>query len=138
MAPTLVDSCVLLDVVLEDPTWMGWSARVLADVADQGPVLINPIVYAEVAAAYASVEEVDEFLPPSEYLRDPLPFRAGFLAAKAFVRYRRVGGQKRSPLPDFYIGAHAAVSGYRLLTRDARRFRTYFPKLTLIAPAERP
>jgi predicted nucleic acid-binding protein len=112
-----------------------WSAAALAEAADGAGLVINPIVYAEVSAAYATVEEVDERLPVSAYRREPLPFRAGFLAGKAFVSYRRRGGSKRSPLPDFYVGAHAAVHGYRLLTRDPKRFRTYFPKLDLIAPA---
>ncbi len=97
-------------------------------------LVVNPIVFAEVSAVYATVEEVERVLPPKEFLRDPLPYDAAFLAGKAFVAYRRRGGKARAPLPDFYVGAHAAVCGYRLLTRDARRYRTYFPRLDVIAP----
>ena len=101
---------------------------------DGGRAVINPLVYAEVSAGYETVEELDELLPASDYEREPVPYVAGFAASKAFLRYRRSGGDKRSPLPDFYIGAHAAVAGYRLLTRDARRYRTYFPTVHIIAP----
>jgi predicted nucleic acid-binding protein len=131
---TLVDSCVLLDLVTQDATWLEWSSEALADAADTGPVVINPIVYAEVSADFSSVEDLDDALATSDYRREPLPFVAGFLAGKAFVDYRRRGGTKRSPLADFYIGAHAAVSGYRLLTRDTNRYRTYFPTVHLLAP----
>ncbi len=131
---TLVDSCVLLDIALDDVKWAEWSASRLAEAADTGSLVINPIIYAEVSAGYATIEETDDFLPPPDFRREQLPYTAGFLAGKAFVRYRRAGGTKKSPLPDFYIGAHAAVSGYRLLTRDANRYATYFPKVKLIAP----
>jgi predicted nucleic acid-binding protein len=131
---TLVDSCVLLDVATEDAQWADWSADRIAEAIDAGRVVINPIVYAEVSVGYQSVEELDEFLPAGDYEREPLPYRAGFAAGKAYLRYRRSGGSKRAPMPDFYIGAHAAVAGYRLLTRDSSRFRTYFPKLHLIVP----
>ncbi len=131
---TLVDSCVLLDMVLEDPTWMAWSMNALAAAADQGPLAINPIIYAEVSVGYAAVEDVDAFLPSEDYAREPLPYRAGYLAGKAYLRYRQAGGTKRSPLPDFYIGAHAAVAGYRVLTRDKARYASYFPTVTVIAP----
>jgi hypothetical protein len=132
---TLVDSCVLLDVVTEDARWADWSANRIAEALDAGRVVINPLIYAEVSVGYQSVEELDGFLPASAYEREALPYRAGFAAGKAFLRYRRSGGSKRSPLPDFYIGAHAAVAGYRLLTRDASRYRSHFPKLDLIDPA---
>ncbi|GAB3963705.1 type II toxin-antitoxin system VapC family toxin [Actinoallomurus acanthiterrae] len=131
---TLVDSCVLLDLALEDPTWSEWSAHALVAAADEGPLAINPIIYAEVSLGYSAVEDVDTFLPAEDYFREPLPYQAGFLAGKAFVRYRRAGGAKQSPLPDFYIGAHAAVAGYRLLTRDKARYATHFPKVPLITP----
>ena len=131
---TLVDSCVLLDLALTDPRWAQWSAAAVAEAADAGPLVINPLIYAEVSAGYERVEDLDDVLPTSDFRREPLPYRAGFLAGKAYVRYRKADGRKRSPLPDFYIGAHAAVAGYRLLTRDAARYRTYFPRLTLIAP----
>jgi predicted nucleic acid-binding protein len=131
---TLVDSCVLLDLALDDSTWADWSASALAAAADEGPLAINPIIYAEVSVGYAGIEDVEVFLPSDDYRRESLPYQAAFLAGKAFVRYRRSGGAKRSPLSDFYIGAHAAVAGYRLLTRDKGRYSTYFPKVPLIAP----
>jgi predicted nucleic acid-binding protein len=131
---TLVDSCVLLDLALEDPTWAEWSANALVAAADEGPLAINPIIYAEVSVGYSAVEDLDTLLPAEDYRREALPYQAGFLAGKAFIRYRRAGGAKRSPLPDFYIGAHAAVAGYRLLTRDKARYATYFPKVRLITP----
>ncbi|HTX81611.1 MAG TPA: type II toxin-antitoxin system VapC family toxin [Streptosporangiaceae bacterium] len=132
---TLVDSCVLLDVITGDKRWADWSAEQIANAIDSGRVVINPLVYAEVSVGYETVEELEELLPASDYEREPLPYVAGFAAGKAFLRYRRLGGDKRSPLPDFYIGAHAAVAGYRLLTRDARRYRTYFPAVHIIAPS---
>ncbi|WP_330229499.1 type II toxin-antitoxin system VapC family toxin [Nocardia sp. NBC_00508] len=131
---TLVDSCVLLDVLTDDPKWADWSDDAIAEARDLGFTVINPIVYAEVAAGFDSIEELDAALPESELERVDLPYQAGFVAGKAFLAYRRRGGEKRSPLPDFYIGAHAAVSGYRLLTRHTSRFRTYFPNLELITP----
>jgi predicted nucleic acid-binding protein len=132
---TLVDSCVILDVATGDPRWADWSADRIAEALDAGRVVINPLIYAEVSVGYSSVEELDDLLPASDYQREPLPYRAGFAAGKAYLRYRRSGGGKLSPMPDFYIGAHAAVAGYRLLTRDASRYQTYFPKLELIVPA---
>jgi predicted nucleic acid-binding protein len=131
---TLIDSCVLLDVITGDARWADWSAEQIGAAMDLGRVVINPLIYAEVSVGYETLEELDELLPATDYEREPLPFVAGFAAGKAFVRYRRSGGGKRSPLPDFYIGAHAALAGYRLLTRDARRYRTYFPSLDVIAP----
>jgi len=103
---------------------------------DAGRVVINPLIYAEVSVGYQTVEELEELLPAADYEREPLPYLAGFAAGKAFVRYRRGGGEKRSPMPDFYIGAHAAITGYRLLTRDVRRYRTYFPTIDIIAPPQ--
>jgi predicted nucleic acid-binding protein len=131
----MIDSCVLLDVIAIDPQWADWSAGQIAAAMDAGRVVINPLIYAEVSVGYRSIEELDELLPAGDYEREPLPYLAGFAAGKAFVRYRRGGGDKRSPMPDFYIGAHAAVAGYRLLTRVARRYRTYFPSIGVIAPA---
>ncbi|HEY7723820.1 MAG TPA: type II toxin-antitoxin system VapC family toxin [Anaeromyxobacteraceae bacterium] len=129
----LVDSNVILDVATEDPGWGEWSSRELARAADRSILVINPIVFAEVSVGFDRVEDLEEALPPEVYRRDPLPYQAAFLAGKCFLAYRRRGG-RRSPLPDFYIGAHAAVAGHQLLTRDAARYRTYFPRLTLIAP----
>src|SRR5258707_8236480 len=136
---TVVDSSVILDIVTEDPAWSQWSADALAMALDYGVVVINPIVYAEVSVGFDRIEDLDDAVPAEEFRREALPYEAGFLAGKAFLAYRRRGGQKSSPLPDFYIGAHAAVRGYRLLTRDAANYRTYFPTVTLIAPQpERP
>lgn len=101
-----------------------------------GEVVINPLVYAEVSVRFESVEDLNERIPTSDLARESLPYAAGFLAGKAFLRYRRAGGTKRSPLPDFYIGAHAAVKRYRLLTRDARRYRTCYPTLDLVCPKQ--
>lgn len=100
----------------------------------QRPSAPTAIIYAEVAARFDRIEDLEAALPDDYYQRQPLPWEAAFLASRSFVRYRRGGGQRRSPLPDFYIGAHAALAGMTLLTRDARRYRTYFPTLRLIAP----
>ena len=134
MAGTLVDSNVILDVATEDAEWIDWSAAMLEDAGERGPLLINPVIFGEVSIRYATIEEVDEAIPATYYTRAALPWEAAFLAAKAFERYRRAGGARRSPLPDFFIGAHAAVAGLTLLTRDPKRYRTYFPKLRIIAP----
>lgn len=134
MDAVLVDSNVLLDVATNDPAWGQWSAEALERTADEAILVINPLVYAEVSIGFDAIEDLEAALPVDLYRREELPYEAGFLAGKCFLRYRRAGGLKRSPLPDFYIGAHAAVAGYRLLTRDATRYLTYFPNLTLIAP----
>lgn len=131
---TLVDSNVLLDILTEDPTWSPWSIPALAAARDAGTLVINPIVYAEVSVRFARIEELDAAIPATDFLREELPYSAGFLAGKAYIRYRRQGGTKNSPIADFYIGAHAAVCDYDLLTRDTARYRTYFPKLALVAP----
>lgn len=131
---TLVDSSVLLDVLTDDRRWATWSSAALADAADAGTLVINPIVYAEISAGFERIEDLDDAVPESDVVREPLPWDAGFLAAKAYLAYRRRGGERRSPLPDFYIGAHAAVRGHRLLTRDAARYRTYFPSVELMTP----
>ena len=134
MTPVLVDSNVLLDVATGDATWSAWSSRMLEQAADHAVLVINPLVYAEVSIGFAAIEELEAALPSDLYRREALPYEAAFLAGKCFLAYRRGGGTKRSPLPDFYIGAHAAIAGYRLLTRDATRYRSHFPKLDLIAP----
>ena len=131
----LVDSNVLIDVAEEDPVWGEWSRAALERVADRVVARgERPSIYAEVSASYARVEELERFMPAALYRREHLPWEAAFLAGKAHLAYRRRGGQARAPLPDFYIGAHAAVCGHRLLTRDATRYRTYFPRLDIIAP----
>jgi len=134
LTATLVDTNVLVDYLDEDEEWCDWSAAMLSDAAVRGALVINPIVYAELSVRYARVEELEQALPHDYFIRAHLPWAAAFLAGKCFAQYRRRGGVKRSPLPDFYIGAHAAVTGMTLLTRDARRYRTYFPKLKIIAP----
>lgn len=134
MKPVLVDSNVILDVVQEESRWTAWSTSAIERFADEVGLVVNPIIYAEVSIGYRRVEEVEAVLPVDLYRREALPFEAAFLAGKAFLTYRRSGGNRTSPLPDFYIGAHAAVRGYRLLTRDTRRFRTHFPTVELIAP----
>lgn len=130
----LVDSNVIIDVLTEDPMWRRWSETALADAADREEVAINPIIYAEIASGFATMAELDDRLGPEAFRRLPLPYEAGFVAGRAFVEYRRRGGLRTSPLPDFYIGAHAAVEGLALLTRDARRYAGYFPKLRLVSP----
>ena len=134
MTTTLVDSNVLIDFLRDESEWFDWSASMLADAGERGMIAVNPIIYAEVAVGYDRIEDVELALPREYFLRLAMPFEAAFLAAKAFQRYRRRGGVRRSPLPDFFIGAHAAVAGLTLLTRDPRRYRTYFPKLKIIAP----
>jgi len=135
VTPVIVDSNVLLDIITDDPAWSAWSSRALELVAGEAIVVINALIYAEVSIGFASIEALEEALPPALFRREHLPYEAAFLACKAFLRYRKAGGTRRSPLPDFYVGAHAAVAGYRLLTRDASRYRTYFPTLEVIAPA---
>jgi predicted nucleic acid-binding protein len=134
LTSVLVDSNVLLDVATDDPHWGDWSRVTLERVADDSILVINPLVYAEVSIGFPTIEALEAALPAELYRREGLPYEAAFLACKCFLRYRRQGGAKRSPLPDFYIGAHAAVARHRLLTRDATRYRTYFPKLDVIAP----
>ncbi|HVT25995.1 MAG TPA: type II toxin-antitoxin system VapC family toxin [Rhizomicrobium sp.] len=134
MTAILVDANVLLDIMTEDAQWYAWSADALARAADRHRLVINPIIYAEVSVRYSRIEDLEAALPRTMFEREALPYEAAFLAGKSFVTYRRKGGTKRSPLPDFFIGAHAAVAGYSLMTRDATRYRSYFPKLSLIAP----
>jgi len=133
-AGTLVDSHVLLDILTEDPRWENWSTDALADAAEAGPLYINPIVYSEVSIRFSTVEALEDALPPQDYRREPIPGAAAFLAGKVFLDYRRNRGTRSTTLPDFFIGAHAAVAGFDLLTRDVGRYRTYFPTVTVIAP----
>jgi predicted nucleic acid-binding protein len=130
----LIDSNVLLDVLTESPPWWSWSSAALREAANRASLVVNPIIYAEVSVRFSSMEELDALLAKSDLVREPVPYAAAFLAGKAFLDYRRRGGVRRSPLPDFFIGAHAAVARYELLTRDPARYRTYFPSVTLIAP----
>jgi predicted nucleic acid-binding protein len=130
----LVDSNVLLDVATEDPDWFDWSSGALAAAAHEAPLVINPLIYAEVSVGFTRIEDLERAIPASMFRREALPYEAAFLAGKAFLRYRRRGGTKETPLPDFYIGAHAAIAGFRLLTRDVTRYQTYFPSVELISP----
>ena len=130
----LVDANVLIDIATDDPRWGPWSANALTEAGRGRGLVLSPIVYAEVSVAYERIEEVDAFLPPSVFRREDPPWEAAFLAGKAHLAYRRRGGERRTPMPDFFIGAHAAVRGHILLTRDRGRFETYFPTLTIIAP----
>lgn len=134
MSAILVDSNVILDIFTEDPRWYDWSAESLVKCADETSLAINPIVYSEVSLRFKTIEELEEVLPRDAFHRLSLPWEAAFLAGKCFVKYRSGGGARRSPLPDFYIGAHAAVADMGLLTRDPGRYRTYFPTLRLISP----
>jgi predicted nucleic acid-binding protein len=136
ITPVLVDSCVLLDVLLDDPRWGSWSAEQLERLADEAVLVINPVVYAEVSVGFKRIEDLESALPSEWIARFPIPWEAAFLAGKCFVKYRKAGGTRSAPLPDFFIGAHAAVQCLRLLTRDARRYASYFPTVELIAPLD--
>lgn len=130
----LVDSNVLIDVLTGDPAHFAWSSARLAEIVDEGRAAINPVVFAEVSVGFPTMEAADSALPRATFRRLDLPWKAAFLAGQAFVAYRRRGGARLAPLPDFYIGAHALVAELPLLTRDPARFKTYFPELALIAP----
>ena len=134
MSGFLCDTNVLLDIATADPIWLPWSEKQLREASAQGPILINPIIYAELAPAFASAADLDRWLQPTVFQRLPLPYAAGWLASQAFLKYRRSGGGKTSPLPDFYIGAHAEIEGRKLITRDSVRYRTYFPNVVLVTP----
>ena len=135
---TLVDASVLLDIARNDPAWVGWSSAHLNGRAAQGPLVINDVVYAEVSVTFERMEETDAFLREAGFKVERTPRPALFLAARAHVRYRRRGGTRHGVLPDFFIGAHAAVRGVPLLTRDPRRYKDYFPTLRVIAPEPLP
>lgn len=131
----LVDTNVLLDIATQDPVWFAWSSGQLARLINNREAAINPVIYAELAPLYRSARELDlNLVPPSDFRRLPLPFSVGFPTARAFQAYRKSGGQRTSPLPDFFIGAHAEAEGLVLLTRDATRYRTYFPAVKLLCP----
>lgn len=134
MTSVLVDSNVLIDILTDDPVWHSWSDAALLQAGNGRQLVINPIIYAEVSAYFDRIEEIEVVLPAADFSREDIPYDAAFLAGKAFIAYRKRGGVRRSPLPDFFIGAHALVADYALLTRDAARYRTYFPKLQLISP----
>ena len=134
MSVILVDSNVILDVFTEDPKWYDWSAGKLSESAEDAALAINPIIYSEVSLRFETIEELDDALPVEFFERLSLPWEAAFLAAKCYLKYRSRRGAKRSPLPDFYIGAHAAVLDMTLLTRDPKRYRTYYPTVRLLSP----
>jgi predicted nucleic acid-binding protein len=131
---TLVDTNVLLDLVTDNPDWAAWSIAKLEEAALRGALYINNVVYAELSVRYDRIEDLDAMLEDATIEVAPMPREALFLAGKVFMQYRMSGGSRTGVLPDFFIGAHAAVSGFLLLTRDGRRYRTYFPALELIAP----
>ena len=135
MSDYLLDANVVLDIATTDRIWAEWSeGQLLAAVEKRGRVIINPLIYAEISQAFASASELDLWVRPSVFHRVALPYEAAWLAGQAFVKYRRAGGVRTSPLPDFYIGAHAEVEGLTLVTRDAGRYRTYFPGIRLVCP----
>jgi predicted nucleic acid-binding protein len=130
----LVDSNVILDMLTEDERWFSWSSNTLSREADNSLLGINPIVYAEISVGFQKIEDLEASLLPGFFARLELPWEAAFLAGKCFLKYRKGRGSRRSPLPDFYIGAHAAVLKVPLITRDAARYKTYFPSLKIISP----
>ena len=130
----MVDTNVLLDLVTDDPVWADWSLAQLEAASLMGPLLINDVVYAELSVRYGRIEDLDRFLEAAGISMTTMPRAALFLAGKAFVQYRKAGGARAAVLPDFFIGAHAAVDQRSLLTRDVGRYRTYFPSVQLIAP----
>lgn len=134
MPATLIDSNVLIDILARDSAWSAWAGEALVEALEDGAVFVNQIVFAEVSPGFPTAEECEWALDVQGIERVPLPWPAAFLAGRAFVSYRRRGGQKLSPLPDFFIGAHAAADRLRLLTRDPSPYRTYFPTVELIAP----
>lgn len=131
---TLVDTNILVDIAVRDPVWLKWSRSQIEAAHRRGGVVINPIIYAEFSLRCNTIDEVDGVLPNEEFLREALPWEAAFAASQAFRLYRRRGGTSEQVLPDFMIGAHAAVRGYSILTRDPSGYRTYFPEVELIAP----
>ncbi len=132
----LVDTNVLLDIATNDPNWAGWSVEHLDSAAMRGPVVINVVIYSEFSVGYDQIEEIERLLKDVDIGWADIPREALFLAGKAFQRYRGQGGSRMGVLPDFFIGAHAAVSGMGLLTRDPQRYRSYFPKVSLICPPD--
>ena len=136
MKITMVDSCVLLDIFTEDPDWFAWSAAALATAADSGLLAFNPVIYAEISIGFEQIEELEAALPTDFIKLLPIPREAAFLAGKCFLQYRRRGGTRTATLPDFLIGAHAAVEKMPLITRDTAHFSNYFPSIELINPPQ--
>ena len=129
---TLVDTNVILDIITQDTKWRSWSEGALRNAAESTTLTINPIIFAEVSLKFDRIEDADAVL--LDFARDPLPYEAGFLAGKAFLQYKKRGGSRRAPMPDFYVGAHAVVERMAFLTRDEARYRTYFPGLNIVGP----
>ena len=138
MSGLLIDSNVLLDIITLDPTWQAWSGAQVTMATTRNLAFINPIIYAELAPEFASGRALDHWLNSGNLRRLPLPYEAGWRASQAFLQYRRTGGMRRSPLPDFYIGAHAEAAGLTLVTRDTARYTTYFPTVALVTPPATP
>ncbi len=134
MSAILVDSSVLIDIATQSARWSVRAENAVRTLGRDRELIINSIVFAEVSIPFDRVEDVDERLPPDVFRREEVPWEAAFLAGKAFITYRQGGGVRRSPLPDFFIGAHAAVRGYGLLTRDPKTVRTYFPTVEILSP----
>lgn len=134
LAEVLIDSNILLDIFTEDKNWFERSSSALSEIANEAILVINPIIYAEISVRFKTIEDLEEAIPKEIFRRQDLPWEAGFLAGKCFLKYRQRGGTRRAPLPDFYIGAHAAIRKMGLLTRDKNRYQTYFPKLEIITP----
>jgi predicted nucleic acid-binding protein len=134
MKGILVDSNIILDIFLDDPNWADWSINALANASCNSMLYINQIVYTEVSVGFKKIEELESALHKGGFQMLEIPKEALFLAGKAFLSYRRSKGAKKSPLPDFYIGAQAAVLGMDLITRDDSRYRTYFPTVRIICP----
>lgn len=135
MSGVLIDSNIFIDVLTEDPTWFDWSAEQLEQLGNRYVLYINEIIYAEVSISFNKIEEFEEVLPAHLFKRLQLPWEAAFLAGKAFLKYKKNQGSRTTTLPDFFIGAHAAIDDLILLTRDSKRFQHYFPELTIVSPS---
>ncbi len=138
MTSTLIDTNILIDVLELRQPFLEWVRQAFAQLAEDGPLIINQVIYCEVSIPYKTAEGFDAVMGAGWMQREDLPWEAAFRAGKAFEAYRERGGLKHTSLPDFMIGAHASVKGHRILTRDAARFRTYFPEVTVIAPDTHP
>ena len=130
----LVDSNIILDIVTEDHVWYKWSSKKLSELSLHNRLQINPVIYSEVSISFERIEDLDNALTESFFIREQIPWEAAFLAGKCFLKYRRSGGARSFPLPDFFIGSHASIRNMSLLTRDTRRYGEYFPKLKIISP----
>ncbi len=136
MSKILVDSNIILDILTEDPVWLGWSTKMLSHYVKTHDLVINPIIYAEISVGFQTMTEFESVMKVTGLLKEALPYKAAFIAGKAFRDYRKRGGIRHSPLPDFYIGAHASIAEYQLITRDYKRYQTYFSDVELIYPQE--